>query len=361
MLRQDAPDSCRSPLSHYGSSSFSSGSEPAHYNGLPSPAPLYPLQPDPYAPSPASYSNSYASHRHYSHQQQQMQPPLPPPLSQSQQQHYSVPPPPLHQYEQPGSMTPSHHSSTIPGQPYARYAPSGHVHHPNNYTLEPGSRSASIMDTPKSTMNTVPPISTSSTGHSMGMPPYHSAASSTTTSPSSATSPHHPLHFQQPPPPLHIQSQQQPMYGQPTHHHHPHMHHPSPTTPIIPGSPITQAGPQMISAHGPGSRGLSSSGGSMSSLSNGSASTLVSASGTAANSTTSGTAKKRRGNLPRQVTEILRQWLNAHIEHPYPTDEEKQELIKQTGLTLNQLSNWFINARRRRLPGLQNKSHAAAR
>lgn len=64
-------------------------------------------------------------------------------------------------------------------------------------------------------------------------------------------------------------------------------------------------------------------------------------------------AKKRRGNLPRQVTEILRQWLNEHIEHPYPTDEQKQELMKLTGLTLNQLSNWFINARRRRVPQLK--------
>lgn len=61
--------------------------------------------------------------------------------------------------------------------------------------------------------------------------------------------------------------------------------------------------------------------------------------------------KKRRGNLPREVTEILRSWLNDHVHHPYPTESEKAQLIKQTGLTLNQISNWFINARRRRLPG----------
>lgn len=60
--------------------------------------------------------------------------------------------------------------------------------------------------------------------------------------------------------------------------------------------------------------------------------------------------KKRRGNLPRPVTDILRNWLDEHIHHPYPTEAEKNHLMRQTGLTLNQISNWFINARRRRLP-----------
>ncbi|KAK9467816.1 Homeodomain-related protein [Lipomyces arxii] len=62
--------------------------------------------------------------------------------------------------------------------------------------------------------------------------------------------------------------------------------------------------------------------------------------------------KKRRGNLPKHVTDILRNWLNAHVQHPYPTEDEKLMLMQQTGLTMNQISNWFINARRRRLPSL---------
>ncbi|KAI9248986.1 Homeodomain-like protein [Helicostylum pulchrum] len=60
--------------------------------------------------------------------------------------------------------------------------------------------------------------------------------------------------------------------------------------------------------------------------------------------------KKRRGNLPKSVTAILKQWLIDHCRHPYPTEEEKRSLRLKTNLTLNQISNWFINARRRILP-----------
>jgi hypothetical protein len=47
------------------------------------------------------------------------------------------------------------------------------------------------------------------------------------------------------------------------------------------------------------------------------------------------------------VTAILRDWLSRHKKHPYPTEEEKAALAIETNLNLNQISNWFINARRR--------------
>lgn len=60
--------------------------------------------------------------------------------------------------------------------------------------------------------------------------------------------------------------------------------------------------------------------------------------------------KRKRGNLPKHVTDVLRQWFEEHENHPYPTEEEKQMLIHRTGLLMSQISNWFINARRRRVP-----------
>jgi len=62
--------------------------------------------------------------------------------------------------------------------------------------------------------------------------------------------------------------------------------------------------------------------------------------------------KRRRGNLPKAVTALLKDWLAKHKKHPYPTEEEKLLLSRETKLSLQQISNWFINARRRHLPHL---------
>ncbi|KAG8085781.1 hypothetical protein GUJ93_ZPchr0010g10516 [Zizania palustris] len=54
--------------------------------------------------------------------------------------------------------------------------------------------------------------------------------------------------------------------------------------------------------------------------------------------------RPQRG-LPERAVSVLRAWLFEHFLHPYPTDSDKQMLAKQTGLSRNQVSNWFINAR----------------
>ncbi|EPB83186.1 hypothetical protein HMPREF1544_10079 [Mucor circinelloides 1006PhL] len=77
---------------------------------------------------------------------------------------------------------------------------------------------------------------------------------------------------------------------------------------------------------------------------------------TAANASTL-IARKRRGNLPKTVTAVLKQWLIDHCRNPYPTEIEKTGLKDKTGLTLNQISNWFINARRRLLPQILASMH----
>ena len=48
--------------------------------------------------------------------------------------------------------------------------------------------------------------------------------------------------------------------------------------------------------------------------------------------------RKRRGNLPKETTDKLRAWFVAHLNHPYPTEDEKQELMRQTKLQMSQFS-----------------------
>ncbi|PGH21651.1 hypothetical protein AJ80_03084 [Polytolypa hystricis UAMH7299] len=78
----------------------------------------------------------------------------------------------------------------------------------------------------------------------------------------------------------------------------------------------------------------------------------------AQNETVDQRGKRRRGNLPKPVTDILRGWFHEHLDHPYPSEEDKQMFITRTGLTIGQISNWFINARRRQLPALRNQVRA---
>ncbi|RLN40139.1 BEL1-like homeodomain protein 4 [Panicum miliaceum] len=54
--------------------------------------------------------------------------------------------------------------------------------------------------------------------------------------------------------------------------------------------------------------------------------------------------RPQRG-LPERSVNILRSWLFEHFLHPYPSDADKHVLARQTGLSRNQVSNWFINAR----------------
>ncbi|EHH30197.1 hypothetical protein EGK_10813, partial [Macaca mulatta] len=56
---------------------------------------------------------------------------------------------------------------------------------------------------------------------------------------------------------------------------------------------------------------------------------------------------KKRGIFPKVATNIMRAWLFQHLSHPYPSEKQKKQLAQDTGLTILQVNNGFINARRR--------------
>ncbi|XP_061415789.1 homeobox protein PKNOX2-like isoform X4 [Lethenteron reissneri] len=68
-------------------------------------------------------------------------------------------------------------------------------------------------------------------------------------------------------------------------------------------------------------------------------------------------ARLKRGVLPKHATTVMRSWLFQHIVHPYPTEDEKRQIANQTNLTLLQVNNWFINARRRILQPMLDASN----
>ena len=47
----------------------------------------------------------------------------------------------------------------------------------------------------------------------------------------------------------------------------------------------------------------------------------------------------------------------SFLQHPYPTEDEKRQIAGQTNLTLLQVNNWFINARRRILQPMLDASN----
>ncbi|XP_066969515.1 homeobox protein homothorax isoform X20 [Macrobrachium rosenbergii] len=69
--------------------------------------------------------------------------------------------------------------------------------------------------------------------------------------------------------------------------------------------------------------------------------------------------QKKRGIFPKVATNILRAWLFQHLTHPYPSEDQKKQLAQDTGLTILQVNNWFINARRRIVQPMIDQSNRA--
>jgi Homeobox KN domain len=57
--------------------------------------------------------------------------------------------------------------------------------------------------------------------------------------------------------------------------------------------------------------------------------------------------RRSGARFPKEAVILLRKWMDAHKQNPYPTEEEKEDLQNRTGLNATQVSNWLANTRRR--------------
>lgn len=53
-----------------------------------------------------------------------------------------------------------------------------------------------------------------------------------------------------------------------------------------------------------------------------------------------------KNKLSRKATDTLKAWFLNHLDHPYPSSEDKSILCQLTGLSKTQILNWFTNSRK---------------
>ena len=54
-----------------------------------------------------------------------------------------------------------------------------------------------------------------------------------------------------------------------------------------------------------------------------------------------------RSKLPARVVAVLRAFFLQHVSHPFPSEEQKRELVGRTELSMKQVCDWFTNNRKR--------------
>ncbi|KAK9707378.1 hypothetical protein RND81_07G193700 [Saponaria officinalis] len=63
---------------------------------------------------------------------------------------------------------------------------------------------------------------------------------------------------------------------------------------------------------------------------------------------------RKKSKLSKDAKQLLFEWWNTHYMWPYPTEDDKTRLAEMTGLTQNQINNWFINQRKRHWRPMKN-------
>jgi len=48
--------------------------------------------------------------------------------------------------------------------------------------------------------------------------------------------------------------------------------------------------------------------------------------------------RRKRRNFSKTATEVLNEYFYSHLSNPYPSEEVKEELAQQCGITVSQVS-----------------------
>jgi len=56
-------------------------------------------------------------------------------------------------------------------------------------------------------------------------------------------------------------------------------------------------------------------------------------------------ARRKRRNFSKLAIEGLNEYFYSHLSNPYPSEEAKEELARQCGISVAQVNNWFGNKR----------------
>ena len=59
-------------------------------------------------------------------------------------------------------------------------------------------------------------------------------------------------------------------------------------------------------------------------------------------------ARRKRRNFSKKSSEILNEYFYSNLANPYPSEEVKEELARKCGITVSQVSIYFIKKRRKR-------------
>lgn len=48
---------------------------------------------------------------------------------------------------------------------------------------------------------------------------------------------------------------------------------------------------------------------------------------------------RKRSNLPKESTDIMKRWFEDHLDNPYPSEDEKKFFAQKAGINLTQVSS----------------------